>query len=178
MFLLHQPPPHAPIDFFILKNTGFLLLWANPRPFPFFTFSWPPFSLRPFLPFPSPFPLPRIPYIPPSSPPISWFPQLLVRGRLRWLTEAEMDEVSAQRRPNGILAEQHQRPTSRRRVTSDQVWWQLYTVVPLLLEVQSTAPVVRGGSYRLNITNETQRCMFRKKKELCTWDVSFDIELN
>ncbi|GLD45682.1 uncharacterized protein AKAME5_000015700 [Lates japonicus] len=31
--------------------------------------------------------------------------KLLVRARLRWLTEAEMDEVSAQRRPNGILKE-------------------------------------------------------------------------
>lgn len=77
---------------------------------------------------PSPLFLLYVPYIPPS---MSWFPQLLVRGRHRWLTEAEMDEVSAQCRPNGILKEQHQRPTSRRPVRSDQVWWQLYTAVPL-----------------------------------------------
>ncbi|XP_042264359.1 uncharacterized protein LOC121895364 isoform X1 [Thunnus maccoyii] len=46
--------------------------------------------------------------------------KLLVRGRLRWLTEAEMDEVSTQRRPKGILKEQHQRPTSRRPVRPKQ----------------------------------------------------------
>lgn len=85
-------------------------------------------------------------FFPPTLP-IFWFPQLLVRGRLRWLTEPEMDEVSAQRWPNGILTEQHQWPTSRRPVILHQVWWHLYTVVPLL-ESTEDCSVVCGG-YRL-----------------------------
>lgn len=87
-------------------------------------------------------------HVPPTHTlPISWFPQLLVRGRLRWLTESEMDEVSAQRWPNGILTEQHQWPTPRRPVILHQVWWHLYTVVPLLESTEDCS--VLWGGYRL-----------------------------
>lgn len=68
----------------------FFLSW--PSSFSFVLFCL-PYLLLTFSPFSFP-----TPPLPPS-----WFPQLLVRGMLRWLTVAEMDEVSAQHRPSSVL---------------------------------------------------------------------------
>lgn len=92
------------------------------------------FPAFPFTPFPSTSFLP---------PPICWFPQLLVRDRLWWFTKTEMDEVSAQRLPNGILTKQHHWPKSHQSVILDQVWWNLYKV---------PRTVVWDGSCKVNIT--------------------------
>lgn len=102
------------IPVFISSLLSYILL-------PFLLLSFP---ASPFTSFPSACPSHALP-------PISWFPQLLVKGKLWWLMEPEMDEVSAQRWPSGILTEQHQWPTSCWPVILHLAWWHLYIVVPL-----------------------------------------------
>lgn len=96
-FLLHQQPSSITLVHpFTLRYTCFVLYLGCLHIFlPLFHFLLTSlFFLHPLLPSPS---TPRLlshrSLHPP--PPISWFPQLPVMGRLRWLREAEMDEVSA-----------------------------------------------------------------------------------
>lgn len=143
-FLPHHPTYFTPVHF-ILKNPSPLCHLSL-----FFLFSWPPLFLSSFSTFsthfssPSPFSTVCIAYNPPSH---LLIPQLLVRGRLRWLTEAEMDEVSAYRRPNSILKEQHQQPTYCRSVTSKKIWWQLYTIVLLLETTEHCSCSLQAGTH-------------------------------
>lgn len=88
-YIFASPIPTCILFFILNKQTLSLSVLAAPLPF----FSFALHSLE--LPHP-PFALARFPWrCRLQPPPVFLFPHVLVRGRLRWLGEAKMDEVSA-----------------------------------------------------------------------------------
>lgn len=140
-----------PTTFFSLEGTLVLSLWVVlPLPSPV---SIPlPSPPAPFV-FPSPISPASVPYVPLPYPD---FPQVLVRGRLRWPREVEMDEMSAR-----TSAQRHSQKAEAAA-----------NMLPACQERQSKVTGMHGGGfafqYRALLMRSAQPLQYEPQKRVLT----------